>query len=223
MTNMQEQAGVQSPKAARSENAPSPLHGGGETASGRARSPSAPQPSPTARSENAPSLPVRKKIPHGPPPFPVSSPVVQFITINAAERGGTPFFSVATQLLESARFYHERGLWFLHLFLVMPDHLHMLASFPDRDCIKVCGSWKRYFSRTFGVAFQDNLFDHRIRDAGDFTEKWQYIRENPVRKGLVATAENWHWWIAFDPRTGAERCGNNVVRGRVGGRASIGR
>ncbi len=168
---------------------------------GRARSPSAPHGTGGAFGERA--LPVRRKIPHGPPPFPVAGPLIQFVTVNAAERGGTPLLSVASRLLESARFYHERGRWFLHLFLVMPDHLHVLASFPDGDCTAVCGAWKRYIARTFGVSFQANLFDCRIRDARDYADKWEYVRNNPVRKGLVAAADDWPWWISFDPRTGA--------------------
>ena len=60
-------------------------------------------------------LPVRRKLPHGPPPFSVDGPIVQFVTINAAERGGKPLLPGAAQILDSARFYHENGRWFLNL------------------------------------------------------------------------------------------------------------
>lgn len=154
--------------------------------------------------ERGGALPVRRKLPHGPPPFPVSGPIIQFVTINAADRGGMPFLPVSDRLLDSARFYHEHGRWFLHLFLVMPDHLHMLASFPGGDTKKTCGAWKGFLRRMAGIRFQADCFEHRIRDAAEFADKWTYIRENPVRKGLVASADEWRYWIAFDPRTGEE-------------------
>ena len=36
--------------------------------------------------------------------------------------------------------------------------------------------------------WQSEFFDHVIRSADSYTEKWNYVRENPVRAGLVATA-----------------------------------
>ena len=33
-------------------------------------------------------------------------------------------------MLDAARFRQERGDWFLYLFLIMPDHIHLLAHFP---------------------------------------------------------------------------------------------
>lgn len=152
--------------------------------------------------ETPQSFPVRRKLPHGPPPFMVSGSVVQFVTINAVERGGMPFLPVSLQLLDSARFYHDRGRWFLRLFLIMPDHLHMLATFPDGRLKETCGAWKRYVAGHFGVSFQTDCFEHRIRDAAELSEKWMYIRENPVRKGLVSNPNDWPYWMSFDPQTG---------------------
>ena len=147
-------------------------------------------------------LPVRRKLPHGLPPFPVAGPIIQFVTINAAERGGEPFLPVAAEMLESARFYHEHGRWFLNLFLIMPDHLHMLASFPNGRVKETCGAWKGYLRKTLGVRFQSDCFEHRIRNEAEFAEKQNYICQNPVRKGLVASADEWLYWMSFNSETG---------------------
>lgn len=156
-------------------------------------------------STGTPPLPVRRKLPHGPPPFPVEAGAVQFVTLNAAERGGQPFLSHSGAILDAARFYHDRGRWFLRLFLLMPDHLHMLATFPRTASVKgTCGAWKGFLRKTAGVRFQPDCFEHRIRNEAELSEKWAYIRENPVRKGLVATAEEWRFWLGFAPRGGAE-------------------
>ena len=149
-------------------------------------------------------LQVRRKLLHGPPLFPVTGPIVQFITINAVERGGEPFLPVAAQMLDSARFYHEYGRWFLGLFLIMPDHLHFLASFPSGRVKEICGAWKGYLRRTMGVRFQSDCFEHRIRNAAEFAEKWNYICQNPVRKGLVTSADEWPYWMAFSSQSGIQ-------------------
>ena len=153
------------------------------------------------------ALPVRRKLPHGLPPFPVQGPIVQFVTVNAAERGGKPFLAVAEKILAAAKFYHEHGRWFLYLFLIMPDHLHMLATFPPGNCKATCGSWKGFLRKTAGIRFQSDCFEHRIRNESELAEKWHYIRENPVRKGLVGLQDEWRYWIAFNPVTGRQTGG----------------
>ena len=110
------------------------------------------------------------------------------------------------EILGAARFRQKRGDWFLHLFLVMPDHIHMLAHFPpDMDMKAVIADFKRYLSTAHHIRFQRDFFDTRIRDAAHFAEKWDYIVRNPVRRGLCATPRDWPHIIAFDPSTGEER------------------
>jgi putative transposase len=38
-------------------------------------------------------------------------------------------------------------------------------------------------------------YDRNLRSAHDVHEKLQYIHENPVRRGLVATPGDWYWSI----------------------------
>ena len=38
---------------------------------------------------------------------------------------------VGKALLDSARFYHARRKWFPTVFLLMPDHLHMIVNFGE--------------------------------------------------------------------------------------------
>lgn len=60
--------------------------------------------------------------------------------------------------------------------------------------------WKsissRRLSRLLGVdppLWQGDTFDHILRSAESYAGKWVYVRENPVRHGLVARAEDWEW------------------------------
>jgi hypothetical protein len=39
----------------------------------------------------------------------------------------------------------------------------------------------------------EGFFDHLIRSSESYAEKWEYVRENPVRAGLVTSADDWPW------------------------------
>ena len=39
--------------------------------------------------------------------------------------------------------------------------------------------------------WQPGFFDHILRSDESYGEKWNYIHENPVRAGLVKSADNW--------------------------------
>ncbi|MFH0952853.1 MAG: transposase [Verrucomicrobiota bacterium] len=106
-----------------------------------------------------------------------------------------------TSLLNSVRDYAVRGMWSCYLFLLMPDHVHALLGFGrSRGMSEVIRNWKRAQARCLGIQWQDNYFDHRIRDGAVFTEKYAYLTRNPVVLGLCASPEDWPWRTeAFAP------------------------
>ncbi|MEI6862132.1 MAG: transposase [Verrucomicrobiota bacterium] len=124
-----------------------------------------------------------------------------FIAINAAKRGGTPLLAghTAAGLIASVRHLHDRGDWFARLFVVMPDHVHGLISFPsDQALAQRIAAWKGYTAKSLRVEWQQRFFDHRLRNDESLNEKAHYIRMNPVRAGLVAQADAWpHVFDAF--------------------------
>ena len=103
-------------------------------------------------------------------------------------------------ILEATRHYHEHRRWFCRLMLVMPDHLHAVITFPPGGRMStVIGEWKSYLAKASGVRWQSDYFDHRLRSRKEADECWHYIRQNPVRAGLVATLEAWPWvWSPSD-------------------------
>jgi REP element-mobilizing transposase RayT len=106
---------------------------------------------------------------------------------------------LALPLLDSVRHYHTRHRWFCRLFLLMPDHLHALLAFPrDKAMSQVIKKWKSYHARQHQVVWQDGYFDHRIRNRTELEKKADYIRQNPVVKGLVAQATDWPWVVDQD-------------------------
>ncbi len=134
------------------------------------------------------------------------------------------FAAIADAILSAARWYHEHGKWFLALFLVMPDHLHFIAQFPSTcghvgrvtlPMVSIIQQFKSYLVRTFGLRFQRDFFDTRLRDDAHFAEEYDYILGNPVRKGLCAAPANWPYSIAFT-RDGTEiPVGSRVPRDRA--------
>jgi len=94
--------------------------------------------------------------------------------------------------LESVRRYHVDGRWWCRLFLLMPDHLHALFVFPGATGMsRTIKDWKSFHARCSGVSWQDGYFDHRIRSPKELDVKYDYIRQNPVVKGLCVKAEDW--------------------------------
>jgi hypothetical protein len=81
----------------------------------------------------------------------------------------------------------------------MPDHLHALLSFGrDTAMSEVIRNWKRFHTRKHRIIWEENYFDHRLRDdeRGDqLSIKINYIRQNPVAAGLCTTADEWPWKI----------------------------
>jgi len=85
-------------------------------------------------------------------------------------------------------------------FVIMPNHVHLLATFPDKAAmIDQCDSWKHFTARrinaTLGLQgrfWQQDAFDHLVRHEGQFRRLRDYIAQNPVNAGLrVDQARLW--------------------------------
>ena len=186
--------------------------------------------------EQQPDMPERKRLNHrGPLSIDVPS-AWYFVTVCAdghapwvanigravAPRPPTTTTSldtIAPLILREARENHVRGLWHLALFLVMPDHLHFIVNIGGRGATalpRVIANFKHLLAARYGLRFQRDFFDTRLRDDAHFAEKHDYILGNPVRKGLCAAPADWPYSIAFT-RDGTEiPVGSRVPRDRDG-------
>jgi len=90
--------------------------------------------------------------------------------------------------------------------VVLPDHVHVLAQPLLReegsgfDLGEILHSIKRFSARKInqargvqGSLWQDERYDRIVRDEAEFLEKWQYIRNNPVKMELARTSEEYPW------------------------------
>jgi putative transposase len=102
--------------------------------------------------------------------------------------------SVHSVLIRSGEVGAERG-YGLGRYVIMPDHIHLFV----RGTIDFkLGTWIGGLKRVVAAAvtggrgiWQRGFFDHVIRNGESYSEKWNYVRENPVRAGLVANADDW--------------------------------
>ena len=39
--------------------------------------------------------------------------------------------------------------------------------------------------------WQEEFFDHVLRSSESHSQKWEYVKENPVRAGLVDKSDDW--------------------------------
>jgi REP element-mobilizing transposase RayT len=80
----------------------------------------------------------------------------------------------------------------------LPDHLHLFCAPRDLHFTieRWIAFWKDRFAKTHPDAgtFQAGGFHHRLRDGESYAQKWQYVRENPVRHKLVERPEDWPYF-----------------------------
>ena len=98
----------------------------------------------------------------------------------------------------------ELGHYSLHAYVVMPNHVHVMLT-PLAPLRRITGGIKGVSARdangTLGRTgkpfWQDESFDHWIRDNGQFERVRTYIEHNPVKAGLAKCAAGWRWSSAY--------------------------
>jgi putative transposase len=95
---------------------------------------------------------------------------------------------------------HELHQYTLRAFVVMPNHVHALldpAVSLERITNGIKGVTAREANQILGRTglhfWQDETFDHWIRNGTQFDRVRFYIEHNPVASGLVKNPENWPW------------------------------
>ena len=77
----------------------------------------------------------------------------------------------------------------------MPDHIHLFCApnaYPPTSLALWVAYWKRQSAFTHaGRLWQKNFWDVQLRGHESYGGKWEYVRNNPVRAGLVRHAGEW--------------------------------
>jgi REP element-mobilizing transposase RayT len=132
--------------------------------------------------------------------LPLGQPVVYFVTLCIQNRAPVLANRVALDAVES--FLRGETRWTMLALVLMPDHLHALvAPLNDREqpVTQFSAGLKRHLRRAMSGTWrwQEGVFDRLLRREETAQGKWLYMRENPVRAGLVARWEDWPHMIGF--------------------------
>ncbi len=103
---------------------------------------------------------------------------------------------VLNSLLDGATRFHR---YKLHSFVIMPNHVHMLVT-PHVIAKQWLGPLKGFSGHEanrllgrHGYFWQDESYDHLIRDGREFERVQHYIEWNPVRAGLANSPDEFAW------------------------------
>jgi putative transposase len=97
--------------------------------------------------------------------------------------------------------YRAEGHYALHAFVLMPEHFHVLIT-PATDISLeravqfIKGGSARRIRESRSLQFpvwQRGFTDHRIRDFDDYETHVRYIEENPVKRGIVVSPDEYAW------------------------------
>ncbi len=84
----------------------------------------------------------------------------------------------------------------------MPNHFHLLltpAVTLERAVQFIKGGFSYKAGKHFGLSgeiWQTSFYDRRVRDGMEYERMRNYIWQNPVRRGLVAAAEEYAYGSA---------------------------
>ena len=109
---------------------------------------------------------------------------------------------IAEILIDEWRYARDRHGWMVGRYVIMPDHVHFFCS-AEHDAKQLSAlmrAWKQWTSKRAkteqnltGIMWQEEFFDHVLRSSESYSQKWEYVRETPVRAGLVTSADDWQW------------------------------
>jgi len=129
---------------------------------------------------------------------------VWFLTLNTLARQRWLDHAAIHAALENFALHgRDTGRAYVGRYVLMPDHLHLFVQL-SRD--EVLGEWVKALKAILVRAsagqtgrWQKGFFDHLLRHSESYREKWEYVRMNPVRAGLVPRPEDWPYQGEYCP------------------------
>ena len=99
----------------------------------------------------------------------------------------------AADIVEEALRHFERARYALGRYVVMPNHVHVLVTpLGNNELSAILHSWKSYSSnainnllKRLGGLWQQESYDHLVRDEDELQHHARYIDENPGKAGLA--------------------------------------
>jgi REP element-mobilizing transposase RayT len=123
--------------------------------------------------------------------------IIVYLTVCVARRRPLLANDRAAQLIVEA--WREATSWCVGRYVIMPNHIHFFCApntFPAQSLNKWIECWKNCVTRGWTnraqvPIWQREFWDRQLRRVESYAEKWEYVRNNPVRHGCVSRAEDW--------------------------------
>jgi putative transposase len=109
--------------------------------------------------------------------------------------------TVARSVMDAMHFGAEKlNFYSFHAFVIMPNHVHLLIT-PKVPMPRITNGLKgvtardanSILHRTGQHFWQDESFDHWVRNSAQFDRIRSYIESIPVAAGLTANPQAWPW------------------------------
>ena len=136
-------------------------------------------------------------------PDPDHPQVVVFLTCCTRERRRLLDNDAAHRAIVDA--WRSADAWLVGRYVLMPDHVHLFCapSAQARALSAWIGYWRSCFTRSIGCArgevWQREFWDRQLRRGDSYEQKWDYVRMNPVRAGLVTDISEWPYQGELHP------------------------
>lgn len=136
----------------------------------------------------------------------ISPPGTYFVTFSTWDRRRLFVVESYVKLFLQTLYRHRRdGRYELHVFVVMPDHAHLLLTPAvdvtiERAVQLIKGAYSHELGGIIGrkrEIWQRGFTDHRIRNEMDFMHHRNYIHRNPVERGMVSDPREYRYCSAF--------------------------
>ena len=107
---------------------------------------------------------------------------------------------IAVHTHEAIKHGAKLGQYVLRAYVIMPNHVHVLLD-PLVPLSRITSGIKGVSARSSNLKlgrtgkpfWQDESFDHWIRNPGQFVSTKKYIENNPARAGLCNNPQVWPW------------------------------
>ena len=123
---------------------------------------------------------------------------IVFLTVCTTTRSHLLANDAAHETLRTL--WSDMTRWRVGRYVLMPDHIHLFAREQSQICCSIgewVGWWKRIATGLLGLRegelWQRGFWDRRIYSCDLYSEKIDYIRNNPVRAKLVSQPDLWKY------------------------------
>ena len=135
----------------------------------------------------------------------VTSESTYFATANVLQKRSLfQVDKIARLFIEVLLNYRTQKKYLLHEFVVMPDHLHLILTPTGITLEKamqfVKGGFSFRLNKSLKVKreiWQPSFLDRRIRDSLEYQRFKDYIWQNPVKRFLARSAEDYPYSSAY--------------------------